>query len=102
MSTTTRRVCIRDLDRIRPSFAKALQSPRSADIRVEVDGTPRFVDVSITPDGVSSWLLKISGPKGRVLFDCRGMGVSGLTDERLCFMVVRAFRVLDQPEVKPS
>lgn len=54
----------------------------------------RRIAVDLTPDGLSSWLLRVRAD-GRVLFDCGGRGVVGVDAESLAKVVVSAFRVLD-------
>jgi hypothetical protein len=91
---------LRELDGHRASFREVLAKHEPYTILV-TDQAGRCLEVDLFPDGADAWLLKITSA-GRVLFDCGGHGVAGLTDEAIAFAVVASFRALDTPPPEPN
>lgn len=88
-------VSLRELDGARATFRDVLDKHEPCMV-VVADQAGRCVEVDLFPDGADAWTLSITSA-GRVLFDCEGNGVRGLTDEMIAFAVIASFRVLDTP-----
>lgn len=71
----------------------ALASPVGSVVRIELNGAKDWVEVDLTRDGASSWLLKVTGERGQVYFDCGGNGVANLTPESLVTIIMKSFNV---------